>query len=74
MSKAVERQNGEPPTPLAAPQHAHLSAALGPATLEVEVTVSPAALLAIGGMVTAMLLGSAAIVRAARREVTPRRT
>lgn len=54
---------------LAEPQHARVSAALGPATLEVEARVSAAALLAIGGMVGMILLGSAAIVWTARRAV-----
>lgn len=54
---------------LAEPQHARLEAAIGPATLKVDARVSPAALLAIGGMVGMMLLGSAAIVWTARRAV-----
>lgn len=56
-------------SPLAEPQQARVSAALGPATLEVEARVSPAALLAIGGMVGMILLGSAVIVWTARRPV-----
>lgn len=54
---------------LAEPQHARIDAAIGPATLAVHVTVSPAALLAIGGMIGIILLGSAAIVWTARRAV-----
>ena len=61
-----------PASALAQPQHARVSAALGPATLEVEARVSAAALLAIGGMVGMMLLGSAAIVWTARRAVAHR--
>ncbi|TKW75362.1 MAG: hypothetical protein DI610_03775 [Staphylococcus hominis] len=52
---------------MAQPQHARVSAAIGPAKLEAEARVSPAALLAIGGMVGMILLGSAAIVWTARR-------
>ena len=53
---------------LSAPQRAGASVRLGErfgATAEVAMT--PGGLLAVGAMVTAILLGSAAIVRAARR-------
>lgn len=56
------------PSPLAAPQRAATRLRIGErfaATAEVEVT--PAGLLAIGGMVGAILLGAAAVVRAAKR-------
>lgn len=70
MARRSKRRGAAPSaSALAQPQHARLNAALGPATLEVEVRVSPAALLSIGGMVGMMLLGSAAIVWTARRAV-----
>ncbi|MDP5279083.1 hypothetical protein Q9Q95_09120 [Sphingomonas sp. DG1-23] len=56
------------PQEFAAPQRAAARLRLGDrfsAVAEVEVT--PAGLLAIGGMVGAILLGSAAVIRAARR-------
>lgn len=48
-------------------QRASLALDAGAVRLRVRVTVSPAGLLAIGGMVGTILLGSAAVVRAARR-------
>ncbi|MDT8758681.1 hypothetical protein MZO42_08225 [Sphingomonas psychrotolerans] len=54
--------------PLATPQRAATRLRIGErfaATAEVEVT--PAGLLAIGGMVGAILLGAAVVVRAAKR-------
>lgn len=54
---------------LAQPQSARVNAALGSFHLELEARMSPAGLLAIGGMVGMMLIGSAAIVWAARRAV-----
>ncbi len=56
-----------PPPPTSASQEARLSVRVGGAMLQAEVRVSPAGLLAIGGMVGMILLGSAAIVWTARR-------
>lgn len=68
-SMARRSDTTAPASALAQPQHARVNAALGPARLEVEARVSPAALLAIGGLVGMVLLGSAAIVWTARRSV-----
>lgn len=55
---------------LTTPQHGRLAAAIGDrARLTVELSVTPAGLLAIGGLVTMILLGSAAIVWTARHPV-----
>ena len=55
-------------TPLAVPQRAAARLQIGERSSAVaEVEVTPAGLLAIGGMVGAILLGVAVVVRAARR-------
>jgi hypothetical protein len=54
--------------PLAVPQRAAARLQIGERSSAVaEVEVTPAGLLAIGGMVGAILLGVAVVVRAARR-------
>ena len=61
------------PTPLATPQRAATRLQFGDRfSVVTEIEVTPAGLLAIGGMVGAMLLGSAVIVRAARRSASRR--
>lgn len=51
-----------------APQHASLALAIGKRSgLKADVTVTPTGLLAIGALVSAILLSTAAIVHAARR-------
>jgi hypothetical protein len=55
-----------PPPASREPQRAAVSIEAGRARLDAEVTVTPAGLLAIGTLVSAILLASAVIVRAAR--------
>ena len=69
MARAALPDRAVPASTLAQPQHARLDLSMGAARLQADVTVSPAALLAIGGMVGMMLIGSAAIVWTARRAV-----
>ncbi|NIJ19471.1 hypothetical protein FHS95_001140 [Sphingomonas naasensis] len=69
MTKARDIAPSPPPeAPLAASQRAAARLQIGERFYAVaEVEVTPAGLLAIGGMVGAILLGAAAVVRAARR-------
>ena len=53
--------------PLAKPQRAAARLQIGEHSAVAEVEVTPAGLLALGGMVGAILLGVAVVVRAARR-------
>ncbi|WP_445193684.1 hypothetical protein ACT009_07360 [Sphingomonas sp. Tas61C01] len=51
-----------------APQHASLTVAIGKrSALKADVTVTPSGLLAIGALVSSILLSTAVIVHAARR-------
>ncbi|WP_185964989.1 hypothetical protein [Glacieibacterium frigidum] len=50
---------------LQAPQHAELHARWGKARVRMTVDVTPAGLLAIGGLVSSILLSTAVIVRVA---------
>ena len=56
---------------LSAPQAARASARAGRFEAEASITVTPIGLLAIGGLVAAILLSVPPIVRAARQRVTP---
>ena len=57
----------DPPNPLAVPQVARTSLRIGDrAVLESEVRMTPLGLLAVGGMVAAILLSVVPIVRAKR--------
>ncbi|MFN3669748.1 MAG: hypothetical protein ACK4VY_10600 [Brevundimonas sp.] len=50
------------PAPLSEPQTARLDLKAGPAALTVDVQVTPTGLLAIGGLVGAILLSTAVLV------------
>lgn len=52
---------------LSTPQHAELHARWGKARLRLAIDVTPAGLLAIGGLVSSILLSTAAIVHVATR-------
>lgn len=54
------------------PQRPALSLEAGNGRFDAEVTVTPAGLLAIGALVSAILLASAVIVRAAKPRSSPR--
>lgn len=49
------------------PQHAELHARWGKARLRMTIDVTPAGLLAIGGLVSSILLSTAVVVRVATR-------
>jgi len=53
------------PHPLATPQTARARLRAGPVRLDVKVAISPLGLLAIGGLVAAILLSVPPIIRAA---------
>lgn len=58
------------PGSFATPQSAHARVTLGGFTAEAEVAVTPAGLLAIGGMVSLILVSVAPIILAARARRT----
>lgn len=65
MSQDVLDPRSDPAAPPNPPAHARIRLAWGRASLEAEAQVTPAGLLAIGGMVGAILVAVAPIVRAA---------
>ncbi len=64
----MSRKTLPAPAPPPGTQHARLAIGIGTrARIEAEVAVTPQGLLAIGALVSAILLSTAVIVRAARR-------